>query len=197
MKLTKEEIAYKLNEAIDKEIFKDSIIVLAVNERSIFLAREIGLKNGFLEGDILFIEPILSPVNKETIIGNISEQNELVVVDELKNSFDITDDYIYNEAERIYEEKIIPKLHKFRLQESIIPIENKNVLLIDVGINTGLTMLNAIKTCINLKALKINVAAAFVSKEAAEKLENIVDNLFYVHKIENYVDTEFYIKENE
>jgi putative phosphoribosyl transferase len=197
MKLTKEEITYKLNEAIDKEIFKEETIILSINERSIFLAREIGLKNGFLEGDILFIEPILSPINKETIIGNISEQNELIVIEELQNSFDITDDYIYNEANRIYEEKIIPKMHKFRMQESIISIENKNVLLIDIGINTALTMLNAIKTCISLKALKINVAAAFVSKEAAEKLENIVDNLFYIQKIEDYVDTEFYIKENE
>jgi putative phosphoribosyl transferase len=196
MKLTKEEIIYKLNDLIDKEIFKDSI-VLSVNERAIFLTREIGLRNGLIEGDILFIEPIFSPVNKETIIGNISELNELVVIDELKNSFDITDDYIYNEANRIYEEKIIPKMHKFRKQESIISLENKNVLLIDIGVNTGLTILNAIKSCINSKALSINVAVAFISKEAAEKLENIVDNLFYIHKIEDYIDTEFYIKENE
>jgi putative phosphoribosyl transferase len=196
MKLSKDEIIYKLNEIINKEIFNDAVI-LSINERSLFLSREIGLRNGLIEGDILFIESILSPLNKETIIGNISELNELVVIEELKNSFNITDDYIYNEANRIYEEKIIPKMHKFRNQESIISIENKNVLLIDIGINTALTMLNAIKTCINAKALKINVAAAFVSKEAAEKLENIVDNLFYIQKIEDYVDTEFYIKENE
>jgi putative phosphoribosyl transferase len=194
MKLSKSEMVYQLNESIDKDIFKDTLI-LSVNERSLFLAREIGIKNGLIEGDILFIEPIFSPINKDTIIGNISELNELVIIEELKSSFDITDDYIYNEASRIYEEKIIPKMHKFRMQESIISIENKNVLLIDIGINTGLTMLNAIKSCINAKVLSINVAAAFVSKEAAEKLENIVDNLFYIQKIEDYIDTEFYIKE--
>jgi putative phosphoribosyl transferase len=196
MKLSKNEIIYKLNELIDKEIFKDTVI-LSVNERSLFISREIGLRNGLIEGDILFIEPIFSPVNKETIIGNISELNELLIIEELKNSFNITDNYIYNEADRIYEEKIIPKMHKFRIGEGIISIENKNVLLIDLGINTGLTMLNAIKSCINAKALKINIAAAFVSNEAAEKIENIVDNLFYIQKIEDYVDTEFYIKENE
>jgi putative phosphoribosyl transferase len=196
MKLTREEIIYKLNENIDKEIFNNTLI-LSINEKALFLAREIGLKNGLIEGDILFIEPIFSPVNKETVIGNISELNELIVIDELKNSFDITDDYIYNEASRIYEEKIIPKMHKFRNQESIISIENKNVLLIDIGINTALTMLNAIKSCINARALSINVATAFISKEAAEKLESIVDNLFYIQKIENYISTEFYIKENE
>jgi putative phosphoribosyl transferase len=196
MKLSKEEIIDKLNECIDKRIFEDTII-LSVNERALFLSREIGLKNGFIEGDILFIEPIFSPENKETVIGNISELNELVIIEELKNSFDITDDYIYNEANRIYEKKIIPKMHKFRTGESIISIENKNVLLIDIGINTGLTMLNAIKSCINAKVLNINIAAAFISKEAAEKLENIVDNLFYIKKIKDYVNTEFYIKENE
>jgi putative phosphoribosyl transferase len=196
MKLTNQEIAYKLNETIDKGIFKDAII-LAINERALFLAREIGLKNGLIEGDILFIEPIFSPVNKETIIGNISELNELVIIEELKNSFNITDDYIYNEAARIYEEKIIPKMHKFRIGESIISIENKNVLLIDLGINTGLTILNAIKSCINANALSINIATAFISKEAAEKLENMIDNLFYIQKIEDYINTEFYIKENE
>ena len=196
MKLTKQEIIYKLNEAIDKDIFKDTII-LSVNERSLFLSREIGLKNGLIEGDLLFIEPLYSPINKETIIGNISELNEIIIIEELKKSFNITDDYIYNEANRIYEEKIIPKMHKFRAGESIISIENKNVLLIDIGINTALTMLNAIKSCINAGVLKINVASAFISKEAAEKLENIVDNLFFIYKIEDYVNTEFYIKENE
>ncbi|GAX88135.1 putative phosphoribosyl transferase [Lebetimonas natsushimae] len=196
MKLSQQEIIYKLNDLIDKEIFKDSVI-LSVNERSLFLSREIGLKNGLIEGDILFIEPIFSPINKETIIGNISELKEMIIIEEFKNSFDITDDYIYNEANRIYEEKIISKMHKFRTGESIISIENKNVLLIDLGINTGLTMLNAIKSCINAKVFKINVATAFISKEAAEKLENIVDNLFYIQKIEDYVNTEFYIKENE
>jgi putative phosphoribosyl transferase len=194
MKLSKDEIIYKLNEIINKEIFNDAVI-LSINERSLFLSREIGLRNGLIEGDILFIEPILSPLNKETIIGNISELNELVVIEELKNSFNITDDYIYNEANRIYEEKIIPKMHKFRNQESIISIENKNVLLIDIGVNTGLTMLNAIKSCINAKAMEINVAVPFISKEMVEKLESIVDNLFYIQKIEDYIDTEFYIKE--
>jgi len=196
MKLTKNELVYKLNEIIDKEVLNDTII-LSVNERSLFLSREIGIRNGLIEGDLLFIEPIYSPVNKETIIGSISELQDIVIIEELKNCFNITDDYIYNEANRIYEEKIIPKMHKFRLGESIISIENKNVLLIDIGINTALTMLNAIKSCINAKALNINVATAFISKEAAEKLENMVDNLFYIQKIKDYIFTEFYIKENE
>jgi putative phosphoribosyl transferase len=196
MKLTKEEIVYKLNDLIDKEVLTNSII-LSVNERALFLAKEIGIKNGLIGGDVLFIEPIFSPLNKETIIGNVSELHELIIIDELKECFNITDDYIYNEAGRVYEEKIIPKMHKFRNEESIISLENRNVLLVDLGINTGLTILNAIKSCINSKVLKVNIATAFVSTEAAEKLENIVDNLFYIHKIDDYIDTQFYIKENE
>ena len=193
--MKKEEIVYNLNNIIDKSIFENSVI-LSINERSLFLARELGLKNGFIEGDLLFIENIFSPVNKETLIANFSELNELVVIDELKNTFDITDDYIYNEANRVYETKIISKIHKFRLGESIISIENKNVLLVDLGINTALTMLNAIKSCINAGALKINIAVPFISSEAADELEKIVDNIFYIKKIEDYVDTQFYIKEN-
>jgi putative phosphoribosyl transferase len=196
MKLSTEEIIYQLNNIIDKTIF-NNLLILSINERSIFLSREIGLKNSFVEGDMLFIEPIFSPVNKETVIGAVSEFRELVIIDELKNAFDITDDYIYNEANRIYEEKIIPKMHKFRLGESIISIENKNVLLVDLGSNTALTLLCAIKSCINAKVLKINVAVPFISKESADKIEKIVDNLFYIQKLKDYINTEFYIKENK
>ena len=192
--MSKEEIVYNLNNIIDKKIFENCVI-LSINERALFLARELGLKNGFIEGDLLFIEKIFSPVNKETLIANFSELHELIVIDELKTVFDITDDYIYNEANRVYETKIISKIHKFRLGESIISIENKNVLLVDLGVNTALTMLNAIKSCINAGALKINIAVPFISSEAAEELEKIVDNIFYIKKIEDYIDTQFYIKE--
>jgi len=190
----KEEALNKLLDIIDFSKMED-VVVLSISENGNFYAREIGIRGGFLEGDFLFIEEIKSPENKETSLAAISETKDYILIEELVESFEITDDYIFSEAERVYEEKILQNVYKFRGGESIISLHNRNVLLVDEGANTGLTLLCAIKSCISKKAASINVAIPVIAKETAKVVEKLVDNTFFVYEIEDFVDTDFYFKE--
>ena len=189
------------NEALEKLLSildikaVDDMLVISISENGNFYAREIAMRGGLLEGDFLFIEEIKSPENKETSLAAISETKDYILIDELINAFEITDDYIFSEAERVYEEKILQNIYKFRGGESIISLRNRNVLLVDEGANTGLTLLCAIKSCISKQAASINVAVPVIAKETARIIEKLVDNTYFVYEIEDFVDTDFYFKE--
>ncbi|ACM93078.1 conserved hypothetical protein [Nautilia profundicola AmH] len=173
----------------------DDMLIISISENGNFYAREIAMRGGLLEGDFLFIEEIKSPENKETSLAAISETKDYILIEEFINAFEITDDYIFSEAERVYEEKILQNIYKFRGGESIISLRNRNVLLVDEGANTGLTLLCAIKSCISKKAASINVAVPVVAKETARVIEKLVDNTYFVYEVEDFVDTDFYFKE--
>ncbi|WP_456469960.1 phosphoribosyltransferase family protein [Caminibacter sp.] len=191
---TREEALNRLLDVIDKDIIRDCV-VLSVSKRGVFYAREIALRNGMLEGDFLFIEEVKSPINKDTSLAAISETRDYILIQELIESFEITDDYLFGEIQRVYEEKILEDIHQIRAGEGIISLEDRNVLLVDEGASTGLTLLCAVKSCINKKVASINVAIPVIAKETAEMVEKIVDNTFFVKVIEDYVSTDFYFKE--
>jgi len=186
----------QLLNTLNKDIIKDCV-VLTISQRGIFYAKEIGLKNGFLEGDFLFIEKILSPINKETTLAVVSETKDYIIMEELVKSFEITDDYIFSEINRVFEEKILEDIYQLRAGEGIITIEGKNVLLVDESANTGLKLLCAIKSCLSKKVNSINVAVPLISKESAEMIEKLVDNTFFVKIIEDFISVEQYFKEYE
>lgn len=192
----KEEALEKLLNIIDIDPEED-LLVLSINERSNFYAKKIALNYGLLEGDFLFIEEIKSPINKDVSLGAISETKDYILIDELINSFEISNDYVFSEAERIYEEKILQNIYKFRGGESIISLQNRNVLLVDESINTGLSLLCAIKSCISKGAKSIKVAVPIAAKESAEFIKKLVDKTYFVYEIEDFVDKYFYFKESE
>ena len=193
--LNKEDALNKLKKIIDRDIISNNTLVLSISRDGNFYAKEIALDCGMLEGDFLFIEKIRSPLNPETTLGAISETKDYVLIEELIDSFEITNDYVFNEAMRVYEEKILQDIYQFRGGESIISIENRDVLLIDEGANTGLTLLCAIKTCVAQKVSRINVAIPIIAKETASMIEKLVDNTFFVYEVEDFVDIDFYFKE--
>ncbi len=186
---------------LDEELFLDlkeaeDLIVLAISKRAKDLAKSIASKYN-LECDILFIEEVKSPINKEVSLASVSESRDYVIIEELVRSFEITDDFLFNEIERVYEEKILEDIHQFRKGEGLISIKDKSVLLVDVAANTGLTLLCAIKSCINQGANFIKVGVGVIAKETAEMIEKIVDKVYFGKVIEDYVSTEFYIKESK
>ena len=190
----REDALNQLLEVVDKKVISNCV-VLSVSKNGMFYAREIGLKDGFLEGDFLFIEKIKSPINEDVALAVVSETRDYIIINELVDSFEITDDFLFNEIERVYEEKILEDIYQLRAGEGIISIENRDVLLVDESVNTGLRMLCAIKSCISKKAKSINIATPLISTESADILEKLADNLFFVKKVDDFVKTDFYFKE--
>ncbi len=174
------------------EISENSI-VLSTSFDGLFLADKLASK---LEAklDLLFSAPILAPLNNECEIATVSENMDIIMNEPLIDSFGISLDYVYGEAQRTYEEVILSRIYKFRKGATLTYIKEKDVFVIDQGIETGITMNLAIKTCIQKKAKSIFVLTPVIAKDIAELLSESSDALIAVNKISNFVSTDHYYK---
>ena len=138
---------------------------------------------------------VLAPNNPECAIACVSETQEIVMVDELVRSFGISLDYVYGQANRLYEEKILKNMYKFRKGELLGNLEKKNVILVDEGCESGLTALTCIKTLVSLNAKAIFYATPVIGSDNADEIAMLVAGIYAVHKIRDFVNVDFYYKE--
>lgn len=184
--------AEKLLDILPKErMQKDEWLLVSVSTQAVPIADMIAEKLN-LKYDLLFCEHICAPNNKNCVIGMVSETEEIVLHSELVNSFGINLDFIYGEAHRQYEEKILPKVYKYRKGDLIGSLEGKNVLLIDEGCETGMTIMVAVKTVIHGGAKSVAYATPLISSDVAVSLDSVIDEIFTVNKIVNFVNVDFY-----
>jgi len=182
----------QLIDVLPKDKIKDNdCLIICISTQAIPLANIIA-KRLDLNYDLLFCEPIYAPNNKECIVGMVSETQEIVLHNELVESFDINLDFIYGEAHRQYEEKILPKVYKYRKGDLIGSLSGKNILLVDEGCETGMTVMSAVKTAINSGAKSVAYATPLLSADVFCSLEPVTDEIFYAHKILNFIDVKFY-----
>lgn len=142
--------------------------------------------------DMMFSGKIYAPNNEDCEIAVVTEHEEVLIHEELIKAFDISLDYVYSKSKRVYDESIVKTVNKFRHGEKIQKFENKNVLIVDEGINTGLTMMACIKTAINLKAKSISVATPILPTASIPTIESIADDLYYIKKLDHFVEIDFY-----
>jgi len=145
--------------------------------------------------DILFSESIYTPNNKECEIAKIGEDEEILINDKLAKFLEIEYDYIYNEAHRKYEEDILSKLHQLRQGEPFIDVYNKIVILVDDGVESGLSVLSAIKTIFAKKPKALYIAVGVLPKDVLDDLKSYADEVFYIYAIDDFVEISLYYEE--
>ncbi|RLA72138.1 MAG: phosphoribosyltransferase [Epsilonproteobacteria bacterium] len=150
-----------------------------------------------LEINFLFSEGIYAPNNSECEIARVSETEEIVINDNLVNAFEIQYDYIYGEASRKHEEKILSSLYKYRKGRHFDAVKGKIILLVDEGAETGSKLMSAIKTVLGMKPKAVYVATPVMSLEVHEALEPLADEIFTLHILDDYMDTPCYYQELE
>ncbi|KEA45694.1 sodium:proton antiporter [Campylobacter mucosalis] len=189
--------ATKLFEILPKkELLDRKTLVICPSLESVIMADELCLRLG-LNYEMLFCEPIPAPNNAECNIAVVSETEEIVLNDALIRAFGISYDFVYGEAHRKYEEKILKNIYKFRKGNLIgkEKLDDRNILLVDEGCETGLTALVCIKTLINLGAKTISYATPVIAQDVAVVLGEIVDEIYAVDKIVNFIDVDSYYEE--
>jgi putative phosphoribosyl transferase len=187
----REEAWLKLQSHIPFETFKKDWVILAISEGGVYFADKIAKKIQ-QPADFLFTEAIMAPHNDECILGMISETEEIIMNTPLIESFDVSLDYVYGEAKRRYDEKILSYLYKYRKGEMLKSLKGKNVLLVDQGADTGMTLMVSLKTVMSLEASKVSVAMPIVPHSIEKELEKIVDDVYFVSKIVNYTSMNDY-----
>lgn len=171
-------------------------IVIATSAGSVPIAYELSkvLKSSF---DYMFSYKIEAPNNCECEIAIVTESEEVVIHEELVKAFDISLDYVFSKSRSVYESEVLKYIQKYRKGEKLADLHNKNVLLVDEGLNTSLTMMACIKTAINLKAKSVSVAVPILPTVSAPIIESIADDLYYVKKLDHFVSIDFYYEELE
>jgi len=193
----REEAAQKLMDEFPSKVFSaENTIILGVSEGGTYFASFLA-KALNLPMNILLTEPIYSLVNPKLSIAMVGETEEVVIHKALVEAFNIPKDYIYNEAQNRYSNEIIGYMHKYRNGEKLKNLEDKYVILADECIETGLTMMSAVKTAISLGAKNIFIAVPVLDNVVYENLVTICDNIFCPHKIDDYISIEYYYEEIE
>lgn len=193
----REDAAKKLHEVIPMQKLKDeNWKLIAVSNGGLELAYQIRskYKNSI---NILFSEAIMAPNNSECEIARVCESEEIVINEKLVTSFGIQYDYIYGEARRKHEEKILSSIYQYRKGLPFASMHNQVVLLIDEGSETGLKFLTALKTILAQKPKAVYIAVPVIPSDVLEFLEPFADDLFFLHNIDDYVETSLYYEELE
>lgn len=147
--------------------------------------------------DMLFSSKIMAPNNDECEIAIVTETEEVVIHEELAKSFEISLDFIFEKSKKLYEDELLEKIRLYRRNKKIDSLINKNVLLVDEGLNTGLTMMACIKTAINLGARSVSVATPILPSASVPTIESIADDLYFVESLDHFITIDFYYEELE
>ncbi len=193
----KEDAAVKLIETLPLELLRNNeTVVIGVSKGGVYFADQIA-KATDAQMDILLTEAILAPNNPELAIAMVSETEEVVMHKALIDSFGINEDYVYNEAQRKYDEEVLAYVYKYRKGKDLISLKGKYVVLADECIETGLTMMVALKSVIAREAKNIYIATPILDRTVYQNLLSVCDGVFCPHKIQDYISIEYYYKEFE
>ena len=131
--------------------------------------------------DILFVKKIPSPINEEAAIGSVSESGLVFVnQDAIKllneRGIPVDENYIQQKAiEKIQE--MARKREKYNIEP--IPIEGKDVIIVDDGIATGSSVYLAANTVIREYPNSITIAAPVAPADESlhEMLRKVSNNV--------------------
>ena len=191
----REDASKQLIETLPIELLsKNETVVIGVSEGGVYFADQIS-KAVNAQMDILLTEPVLAPNNPELVIAMVSETEEVVMHKALIDAFEINEDYVYGEAHRKYEEEVLSYVYKYRKGKDLISLKGKYVVLADECIETGLTMMVALKSVIARGAKNIFIATPILDKGVYQNLLTVCDGVFCPYKIRDYISIEYYYKD--
>ena len=192
---SRDDAALKLMDILPQTLLKENVCAMvAVSSGGVVIAHKLK-KRSNVELHFLLSAAILAPNNSECEVARVSESEEIVINNALLEAFDIKLDYIYGEASRKHEEKILSDMYHYRKGHHFGTMKDKTVMLVDEGSETGLKFMCALKTILTMQPKAVYVAVPVLPKEIVDALEPLVDGLFFVHELNDYSFTSSYYEE--
>lgn len=178
------EAAEKLAKVLENYKGKKNALVLAMPRGGVVLGRIVAEKLG-LPLDIVIARKIGAPGNPEYAIGAVAEKGEPILNDEVIGTMGITPDYLDKEIERKRNE-ISQRLISFRGNKPALDLKNKQIILIDDGIATGMTAIASIEYLRSQKPQKIILATPVIPADNLPEIKQKVDQLIYLEAPEEF-----------
>jgi putative phosphoribosyl transferase len=147
----------------------------------------------------IFIESIYCQMNRDCEIAMISEFENIVYDEVLKDSFNIDVNVLNNAINVLYQYKLLPRMEAYRGNRVKLTIseEIKNVILVDEAIETGLRMETAIATMDQFEIDKLYIATPVIPEQMFSLFESAVENIFFYKKVDIYTDVGDYYSGRE
>ena len=178
------------------EMNQESWIIIATSAGAVPIASILS-ENLNTDFDFMFTQKVNAFKNDECEIAIITETEEIIIQEELMKSFNIKLEDIYEKANEKYNTDIKDYIKKYRDNKSITNMNKKNILLVDEGLNTGLTMMACIKSAISCGASSVAVAVPILPEVTIHDIESIADDLYYVNAPAHFISIDFYYDELE
>ncbi len=168
-------------------------IVLGLPRGGVVLAAEIA-KELSIPLDIICPRKIGAPGNQEFAIGAITETGEGYFNQEIIEALGISPLYLKKEIEKEKEEAK-RRLKVFRGPRPVLNLKGKQIVLVDDGLATGMTMKAAIATVRKLSPSKVIVAVPVAPIDTAREIQSLVDEFICLLITDNfYAVGQFYEK---
>lgn len=179
-----------------QQMQRESWVLIAVSEAGVVLCNELrGRKPHKI--DWLMSASVMAPNNPECELGRVSECEQLVINDDLVEAFGVQYDYVYGEAHRKHEEKILSDIYHYRKGRALTALRGKNVLLVDQGAESGLKLMCAVKTLLALSPDALYSCAPVMPREVYDAVEPLCDALYCPHILDDYIETSCYYSQME
>src|SRR5699024_5086814 len=125
---------------------------------------------------------IVHPLQREFAIGAIAEKGETI----LNTEVDVEQTWIDQEVHRVREEIARRRdLYDTFLKQE--PLKEKEIILVDDGIATGMTMFAAIEAIKNQQPNKITVAVPIIPEDTYNHLKTLLDDIIYIEVPEQFL----------
>lgn len=146
-------------------------LVLGVPRGGVVVAAEVAREHA-LELDVIVVRKIGAPGNPEYAVGAVDEDGRIIGGRQAL----VGREYLEREAETSRAE-IARRLALYRGSRPAPRIDGRDVIVVDDGIATGLTLEAAIESLRGRHAARIVIAAPVAAPDAAERMATAADEL--------------------
>ncbi len=129
---------------------------------------------------ITIARKIGAPLNSELAIGAVSEENDLVLNNNIIEDYDISQEYIESQAKKEQQE-IKRRLKKYRPNKNLTDLNGKIVIVIDDGVATGATMKVIIKLIKKRKINKLIIAVPVTASDTMREIKKECDEFISLY----------------
>lgn len=157
-----------LAEALRGTVGSDAI-VLGVPRGGVVVAAEVARALG-LPLDVLVVRKLGAPGNPEYAVGAVDEDGRVV-----GGTSGIVSDAYLEEAAEVGRAEIARRLDEYRRGREPLDVSGREVVLVDDGIATGMTLMAALDSLRRRGARRIVLATPVSSPDAARRLEPRAD----------------------
>jgi predicted phosphoribosyltransferase/predicted alpha/beta-hydrolase family hydrolase len=180
----REEAGEKLAAVLKKMRFNDPIVIALPRGGLPVAAKVAEALHSPL--DILIVRKIGAPDNPEYGIGAITEDGPYWLNQDAVTSLGITDEQLQEILNREMME-LSSRVHRFRGNRPLTSVEEREVILVDDGLATGVTARVAIEYLKELGAGKIILAIPTCAKKSAQSLREIAHSVLCLEESDDFL----------